>query len=230
MRSRLIALSVAALAAALALAGCHHAAPPATSSATNRATAAPAATAQLGPKPANPKLDYTADIVTTMGAIEVTLFPRRAPLAVGNFVGLATGTQAWRDPATGQIMHRSLYSGTIFHRVIPGFMIQGGDPLGTGMGTPGYQFANEVSPSLTYDRPGRLAMANAGPNTNGSQFFITTAPQPHLNGGYTIFGQVIHGQQVVDAISKVPRNMQNNMPFKAVVIEKITVHTAPRRS
>ena len=223
MRSRSIALPVAALAAALALAGCHHAAAPASSS-------QPAAAVQLGPKPANPNLDYTAHIVTTMGTIDATLFPRRAPLTVGNFVGLADGTQAWRDPATGRIAHRPLYNGTTFHRVIAGFMIQGGDPLGTGMGTPGYQFKNEIVPSLTYDRPGRLAMANAGPNTNGCQFFITTTPQPHLNGGYTIFGQVTHGQKIVDAISKVPTNPANNRPLKPVVIQKITITTAARKS
>ncbi|MGH9490712.1 MAG: peptidylprolyl isomerase [Terriglobales bacterium] len=223
MRFRSAVPLALAVLAALAFAGCHHAAAPASSAAQ------PAASAQLGPKPANPNLDYTADIITSMGDIQAQLFPRRAPLAVGNFVGLATGTQAWRDSATGKITRRPLYSGTIFHRVIPGFMVQGGDPLGTGMGTPGYEFPNETSPSLTYDRAGRLGMANAGPNTNGSQFFITTGPQPHLNGGYTIFGQVTAGQKVVDAISEVPRDMQNNRPLKPVVIEKITIQEKPRQ-
>ncbi len=177
----------------------------------------------LGPKPAAPG-NYTATIITSLGNIELELFPRQAPLAVGNFIGLAEGTEDWRNPKTGQIEHdQPLYNGTIFHRVIPGFMIQGGDPLGTGTGDPGFQFANEISPDLKFDRAGRLGMANAGPGTNGCQFFITTGPQPHLNGGYTIFGQVTQGQSVVDAISQVPRNSQDR-PLKPVVIEKIEIH------
>lgn len=222
MRFRAAVFPALALLAALALAGCHRAAPPAGAASAPRA-------AQLGPQPANPNMHYTAQIITSMGTIDAQLFPRRAPLAVGNFVGLATGTQAWRDPATGQITHRPLYNGTIFHRVIPGFMIQGGDPLGTGMGTPGYEFKNETAPGLTYDRAGRLGMANAGPNTNGSQFFITTSPQPHLNGGYTIFGQVTQGQNVVDAISAVPRNLQDNKPLKPVTIQAIKITETPAR-
>ncbi len=175
-----------------------------------------------GPTPAPPG-NYSATIITNMGNIDIELFPQQAPLAVGNFVGLADGTQPWTNPATGQIEHKPLYNGTIFHRVIPGFMIQGGDPTGTGTGNPGYQFKNEIAPGLTFDRAGRVGMANAGPNTNGCQFFITTGPQPHLNGGYTIFGQVTKGQEVVDAISKVPRN-SSDRPLKPVVIEKIEVH------
>src|SRR5450755_1751010 len=148
------------------------------------------------PKPGNaqgaattePK-EPTAIIQTTVGNITCTLFPDKAPLTVANFIGLATGTKDWKDPKTGKMMHTPLYDGTIFHRVIPNFMIQGGDPIGTGSGDPGYSFKDETSPDVTFDRPGRLAYANAGPDTNGSQFFITEVPYPSLNGGYTIFGQ-----------------------------------------
>jgi peptidyl-prolyl cis-trans isomerase A (cyclophilin A) len=174
-----------------------------------------------GPKPAPPG-NYTADIQTDLGTISVQLFPQQAPLAVGNFVGLVEGTQPWRDPRTGKIRSgQPFYRGLTFHRVIPNFMIQGGDPLGTG--DPGYTFADETTPALTFDRPGRLAMANAGPNTNGAQFFITVAPYPSLNGHYTIFGQVTAGQNVADAISKVPRD-GNDKPLTAVHIVTITIH------
>ncbi len=183
-------------------------------------------TAKLGPQPAPPG-NYTATIETSLGNIEIELFPQQAPLAVGNFVGLAQGTQPWKNPKTGEIEHgKPLYNGTIFHRVIPGFMIQGGDPLGTGTGDPGYQFANEIVPGLGFDRAGRVGMANAGPNTNGCQFFITTGPQPHLNGGYTVFGQVTKGQSVVDAISNVPRNRQDR-PLTPVVIKTISIQRLP---
>lgn len=176
-----------------------------------------------GPTPAAPG-NYTADIQTDLGTITVQLFPQQAPLAVGNFIGLAEGTQAWRDPASGQVeAHRRFYDGLIFHRVIPQFMIQGGDHLGTGTGDGGYAFANETTPALTFDRPGRLGMANAGPNTNGTQFFITVAPYPAGNGNYTIFGQVIQGQNVADAISQVPRD-SNDKPLTPVHIVKVTVH------
>jgi peptidyl-prolyl cis-trans isomerase A (cyclophilin A) len=178
-----------------------------------------------GPKPAAGGR-YTAQIQTDMGEIDVELFPTQAPLAVGNFVGLATGKQAWLDPTTMQVVQKPLYNGTIFHRVIPGFMIQGGDPLGNGQGNPGYQFPNEISPDLKFDRAGRLGMANAGPDTNGSQFFITVAPQPHLDGGYTVFGQVTKGQDVVDAISKVPRD-PSDRPLTPIHIVKITVNYTP---
>jgi peptidyl-prolyl cis-trans isomerase A (cyclophilin A) len=177
-----------------------------------------------GPTPA-PAGQYTADIQTDLGTITVALFPDKAPLAVGNFIGLAEGTQAWRDPRTGAVeQHHRFYDGLTFHRVIPAFMIQGGDAMGNGSGSPGYQFANETSPDLLFDRPGRLAMANAGPDTNGSQFFITVAPYPSLNGNYTIFGQVLSGQPVADAISKVPTNPANNMPLTPIHIVKVTIH------
>src|SRR5947208_10346573 len=137
-----------------------------------------------------------ATLKTSMGDIVIQLFDDKAPKTVANFVGLANGTKEWTDPKTREKTKRPLYNGTIFHRVIPGFMIQGGDPLGNGQGGPGYEFANEISPSLRFETKGRLAMANAGPDTNGSQFFITVAPQPKLDGGYSIFGQVVEGMPV----------------------------------
>jgi peptidyl-prolyl cis-trans isomerase A (cyclophilin A) len=144
----------------------------------------------------------TAVIETSAGNINCTLFPDKAPIGVANFIGLSTGTKQWTDPKTGKTMKGvPLYNGTIFHRVIPNFMIQGGDPEGTGRGDPGYKFKNETSSDLTFDQPGRLAYANAGPDTNGSQFFITEVPYPSLNGHYTIFGQC----QDVDVVKKIAR-------------------------
>ena len=171
----------------------------------------------------------TAIIETTDGNITCTLFPDKAPIGVANFIGLATGTKEWKDPKTGKMMKGvPLYNGTIFHRVIPEFMIQGGDPLGTGAGDPGYQFKNEVSADLTFNQPGRLAYANAGPNTNGSQFFITEVPYPSLNGGYTIFGQC-QDLDVVKKIARLPRNA-NDRPSSPPTIKTIKIiqpgHTA----
>ncbi|HLI62810.1 MAG TPA: peptidylprolyl isomerase [Terriglobales bacterium] len=167
----------------------------------------------------------TAVIETTEGNIHCTLFPKQAPIGVANFIGLATGTKDWRNPRTGEMMHGvPLYNGTIFHRVIPEFMIQGGDPLGTGTGTPGYEFKNETSPSLTFDRPGRLAYANAGPGTNGSQFFITEVPYPSLNGNYTIFGQC-QDLDVVKKIARLPRNGQDR-PDNPPKIIRILINNA----
>ena len=179
-----------------------------------KATAKPAAT------PAQP----TAIIDTTVGKLTCTLFPNKAPIGVANFIGLARGTKDWTSPATGQKMHGvSLYNGTIFHRVIPEFMIQGGDPMGNGRGDPGYKFKNETSPDLTFDRPGRLAYANAGPNTNGSQFFITEVPYPSLDGNYTIFGQCDEPSvEVVKKIARMPRDA-NDRPDDPPKIEKITI-------
>ena len=159
-----------------------------------------------------------------MGNIVCRLFERDAPKTVANFRGLATGTKPWTDPETHQPKHTPLYANTTFHRVIPDFMIQGGDPLGTGYGTPGYQFEDEISPNHTFDHEGVLAMANSGPNTNGSQFFITVSPQERLNGNYSIFGEVVSGQDVVDAISKVPTD-ENNKPLKPVKIIAISIKT-----
>lgn len=160
-------------------------------------------------------------IKTTAGDIQIKLFPEKAPKTVENFLGLATGKKAWTDQ-NKTVKGRPLYNGTIFHRVIPDFMIQGGDPLGNGTGGPGYQFEDEFSPSDQFDRPGILAMANSGPNTNGSQFFITVKPTPWLNGRHTIFGEVTGGMDVVEKIVSAPRG-PNDMPEKPVQIKKIVV-------
>jgi peptidyl-prolyl cis-trans isomerase A (cyclophilin A) len=176
--------------------------------------------------PAEREPGLYATINTSMGPIVCKLFEKEAPLAVANFVGLARGTKEWTDPKTGQKVKRPLYNGTIFHRVIPGFMIQGGDPLGTGMGDPGYKFKDEFVASLKFDQPGRLAMANSGPNTNGSQFFITEVPTPHLNNHHTIFGQVLEGQELVTKIANVPRD-SNDKPRTPVVIRSIRIQRYP---
>jgi cyclophilin family peptidyl-prolyl cis-trans isomerase len=162
-----------------------------------------------------------ATITTSMGPITVKLFEKEAPATVRNFQALARGTKAWKDPKTGQMVKRPLYTGTIFHRVIPGFMIQGGDPTGTGMGDPGFVIPDEFSPNLKFDVPGRLAMANKGPHTSDSQFFITEVPTPHLNGLHTIFGQVVEGQDLVSKIARVPRDA-NDKPRTPVKIVSIT--------
>jgi peptidyl-prolyl cis-trans isomerase A (cyclophilin A) len=169
----------------------------------------------------------TAILETTMGNIRCKLFPKEAPKTVANFIGLADGTKDWTDPATGQKRHGvPLYSGTIFHRVIPNFMIQGGDPLGMGTGDGGYKFDDEIVPSLTFDRPGRLAMANSGPNTNGSQFFITEVPTPWLNGHHTIFGQCDEASvELVKKIARVPKGA-NDKPVTPVRINKIVIEGA----
>ena len=159
---------------------------------------------------------------TSMGNITCQLFEKEAPKTVANFVGLAEGTKEWTDPKTGQKVKRRFYDGLIFHRVIPQFMIQGGDPLGTGMGDPGFRFEDEFNPNLKFDQPGRLAMANAGPNTNGSQFFITEVPTPHLNNKHTIFGQCSEGQDVISKITRVPKGPMDK-PLTDVVINKLTI-------
>src|SRR5882724_678823 len=166
----------------------------------------------------------TAVIDTTAGKITCKLFPDKAPIGVANFVGLAKGTKEWTNPTTGRKMTSApLYNGTIFHRVIPEFMIQGGDPLGTGQGDPGYKFKNETAPDLTFDRPGRLAYANAGPDTNGSQFFITEVPYPSLNGNYTIFGQCDEATvALVKEIARMGRDA-NDRPYRPVKINHITI-------
>ena len=163
-----------------------------------------------------------ATLKTNMGVIVVRLFDDKAPKTVENFVGLATGTKEWTDPKTGEKVKRPLYNGTIFHRVIPGFMIQGGDPLGRGTGGPGYRFADEFHPDLRHTKAGILSMANSGPNTNGSQFFITTVPTPWLDNKHTIFGQVIEGQEVVDAIEAVKKDGRDK-PLTPVAIEKLEI-------
>lgn len=158
---------------------------------------------------------------TTMGTIVVRLFESESPITVRNFVDLARGRKAWIDPKTGQKVNRPLYNGVTFHRVIPGFMIQGGDPTGTGAYYPGFTIKDEFHPSLRFDIPGRLAMANAGPNTGNCQFFITEVPTPHLNGAHTIFGQVVEGLDVVKQIARVPRDA-NDKPRTPVRITSIT--------
>mgnify|MGYP001562436959 CR=1 FL=1 len=143
-----------------------------------------------------------AEVATNKGVIKIELFFKRTPRTVANFVGLAEGTQYWRDPRTGKQMNVPLYRNLKFHRVIANFMIQGGDPLGNGRGGPGYRFKDEFHPDLRHDKPGILSMANAGPNTNGSQFFITHVPTPWLDGKHSVFGQVVEGMSVVNSIRR----------------------------
>jgi peptidyl-prolyl cis-trans isomerase A (cyclophilin A) len=165
-----------------------------------------------------------ATIYTNAGPIRVELFSNHAPKTVRNFLGLADGTQEYRDPTTGAPGSGPYYDGTIFHRVISGFMIQGGDPTGTGRGGPGYQFGDEFHSELRFDRPYLLAMANAGPGTNGSQFFITVGPTPHLNMRHTIFGEVADAEsrKIVDKIATT-RTGAGDRPVQDVVIERIEV-------
>ena len=164
----------------------------------------------------------TATLMTTQGTVTVRLFPDYAPKTVRNFVELAEGGREWIDPRTGARSKQKLYDGTIFHRVIAGFMIQGGDPLGKGTGGPGYEFDDEIHPDLRFDKPYLLAMANAGPGTNGSQFFITTGPTPWLNGRHTIFGEVISGADVVENISRV-QTRPGDRPVTDVVLQSVTI-------
>ena len=159
---------------------------------------------------------------TTLGEITCELFPDKAPVTVQNFVGLADGTKEFVDPKTREQAKRPFYDGLTFHRVIPKFMIQGGCPLGQGTGGPGYKFQDEFSKDLAFDRPGRLAMANAGPGTNGSQFFITVAPTDWLNNHHTIFGQVVKGMDVVDKIVNTPKGA-NDRPKTPVVMNSVKI-------
>ena len=163
-----------------------------------------------------------ATLKTSMGDIVVQLFEDKAPKTVANFVGLASGTKEWTDPKTGDKVKRPLYNGTIFHRVIPGFMIQGGDPLGNGTAGPGYRFEDEFNPELRHSKAGILSMANAGPNTNGSQFFITTQATPFLDGKHSVFGEVVKGQEVVVAIAGVARDGRDR-PAKDVVLREVVI-------
>jgi peptidyl-prolyl cis-trans isomerase A (cyclophilin A) len=202
------------------------------------ATFAAGALAQDAQKPAEPLPDApqatpaamihpngpTVVMDTSMGRISCQFFEKQAPKTVANFIALAQGKKDWTDPQTHKTVHnKPLYDGTIFHRVIPEFMIQGGDPTGTGMGDPGFQFEDEVDPDLNFDVPGRLAMANSGPNTNGSQFFITEVPTEHLNQHHTIFGQCDDPSlSVVKAIARVERD-SNDKPVTPVVLKKVTI-------
>jgi peptidyl-prolyl cis-trans isomerase A (cyclophilin A) len=181
---------------------------------------APTANVPINVAPNGP----TVVIDTSMGRITCQFFQKQAPNTVSNFIGLATGSKDWTDPISQKVQHhKPLYDGTTFHRVIPEFMIQGGDPTGTGMGTPGYQFEDETDPNLTFDRPGRMAMANSGPNTNGSQFFITEAAYDSLNGHYSLFGQCDEPSvEVVKTIARVPRDADDK-PRDPVVLKKVTI-------
>lgn len=210
--------------------------------AANADKAAPAAEAASEPKAAASKSDaksakakttpkdktkgFTkmyAIFDTSMGEFKVRLHHAQVPKTVENFVGLAEGTKEWTEPKTMKKKKTPLYDGTIFHRVIKGFMIQGGDPLGNGTGGPGYRFNDEFHPDLRHSKEGVLSMANAGPNTNGSQFFITLGPTPHLDNRHSVFGEVVEGMDVVKAIGATPTNRTNDKPTKDVVINKIKI-------
>jgi peptidyl-prolyl cis-trans isomerase A (cyclophilin A) len=186
--------------------------------------ASSAGTASKAASPAAASTEPTAVIHTTAGDLHCTLFPKIAPEGVKNFVGLANGTVDWTSPTSHSKKHGvPLYDGTIFHRVIPSFMIQGGDPAGNGSGDPGYKFKNETSPTVTFDRPGRLAYANAGPDTNGSQFFVTEVPYPSLNGKYTIFGQC--DDAAVALVKQIARMATDGeTPLRPVKITHIETH------
>jgi peptidyl-prolyl cis-trans isomerase A (cyclophilin A) len=188
--------------------------------ASTPATAAPAHKTAAPAAPVEP----SAIIHTTAGDLHCTLFPKIAPIGVANFAGLAAGTKDWTNPSSHAKKHGvPLYDGTIFHRVIPEFMIQGGDPMGSGEGDPGYKFKNEVSPDVTFDRPGRLAYANSGPDTNGSQFFITEVPYPSLDGKYTIFGQC--DDAAVELVKKIARMATDGeRPLRPIKITHIETH------
>ena len=181
---------------------------------------APQATAAAMVRPNGPSVVMD----TSMGRITCQFFQAQAPKAVANFIGLAQGTKDWTDPESKKVQqHKPFYDGTTFHRVIPEFMIQGGDPMGTGMGDPGYQFEDEFDPNLNFDVPGRLAMANSGPNTNGSQFFITEKAYDSLNQHYTIFGQCDEASVlVVQTIARVERD-SNDKPLTPVLLKKVPI-------
>ena len=185
-------LAAALLAATLAVAADH----PAAKSAA-KPTATPAAPGKLAP-------GTYAVMKTSMGTMVFRLFTEQAPKTCENFIGLADGTKPWKDPVSGAMMKKPLYNGVIFHRVIKDFMLQGGDPMGVGIGGPGYKFADEFSPDLRFDRDGLLAMANSGPATNGSQFFVTVRPTPHLDNRHTIFGEIVDGKDVLKKIALTP--------------------------
>ncbi len=164
-----------------------------------------------------------ARVTTSQGNFTIRLFEKEAPKTVANFVGLADGSKEWTDPRTNQQVKKPLYDGTVFHRVIAGFMIQGGDPLGQGTGGPGYTFGDEFSPALRHDRPGLLSMANRGPGTNGSQFFITLAATPWLDGKHSIFGEVMEGMDVVKKIGSTPTSKPGDRPLTPITIQSVTI-------
>lgn len=164
-----------------------------------------------------------ATFKTSEGVFKVRLFDEDVPNTVANFAGLAEGSKEFTDPRSGQKAKRPFYDGLVFHRVIDGFMIQGGDPLGTGTGGPGYKFADEFSPKLRHTKAGLLSMANAGPNTNGSQFFITLAPTPWLDNKHSVFGEVVEGLDIVKKIGSTPTSKPNDRPLKPITIESVTI-------
>jgi peptidyl-prolyl cis-trans isomerase A (cyclophilin A) len=164
-----------------------------------------------------------AHFVTTEGSFTVRLFDQEVPNTVANFVGLAEGTKEWTDPKTGQKVKRAYYDGLIFHRVIEGFMIQGGDPLGTGRGGPGYSFRDEFHAALRHSKAGMLSMANAGPNTNGSQFFITLAATPWLDNRHSVFGEVVEGMDVIFRIGAVRTSKPEDRPLTPIAIQSVTI-------
>jgi peptidyl-prolyl cis-trans isomerase A (cyclophilin A) len=166
-----------------------------------------------------------AILETNQGSITIRLFEKETPKTVANFVGLAEGSKEFKDPKSGQPVKRAFYDGLTFHRVIPGFMIQGGCPNGDGRGGPGYKFDDEFHASLKHDKPGKLSMANAGPNTNGSQFFITVAATPWLDNKHTVFGEVTEGYDVAEKISTLPRGPQDK-PTQPVVIQRVRIERA----
>jgi peptidyl-prolyl cis-trans isomerase A (cyclophilin A) len=163
-----------------------------------------------------------AQFVTSEGSFTVRLFDQEAPKTVENFVGLAEGTKEWTDPRTNKKVTAPYYDGVIFHRVISGFMIQSGDPLGQGIGGPGYKFNDEFHPNARHNKAGILSMANSGPNTNGGQFFVTLGPTPHLDDKHSVFGEVVEGMEVVSAIGSTPTGRQDR-PVKDVVIQTVTI-------
>jgi peptidyl-prolyl cis-trans isomerase A (cyclophilin A) len=168
--------------------------------------------------------ELKAELRTSEGAVTLRLFEKKAANTVRNFVGLAQGKVEWTDPESGETTSRPLYSETIFHRVIPNFMIQGGDPLGRGTSGPGYRFKDEFHATLRHHKPGVVSMANSGPNTNGSQFFVTEVATPWLDNKHSVFGEVIDGMDVVKAIARVPTNPVNNKPHKDVVLHEVVVY------
>ncbi|MCU1311914.1 MAG: Peptidyl-prolyl cis-trans isomerase [Candidatus Angelobacter sp.] len=205
---------------------------PATKPAAKKPATAAKTTAAKPAAALPPGADPEAIFDTSMGKLKCTLFPKQAPKTVENFIGLANGTKEWTNPATGKKMKGvPLYDNTTFHRVIPNFMIQGGDPLGNGTGDPGYRFEDEFVPELRFDRPGRLAMANSGPATNGSQFFITEVPTPHLNDKHTIFGQCDDASvELVKQIARTATDPRGNLPDQPVKLTHITILGAPKKA
>ncbi len=164
-----------------------------------------------------------AHFTTSEGDFTIQLFDDKAPQTVANFVGLAEGTKDWTDPKSGQKVKRPFYNGLVFHRVIDGFMIQGGDPLGTGTGGPGYKFADEFHPALRHTKAGILSMANAGPNTNGSQFFITLAPTPWLDNKHSVFGEVTAGMSVIEKIGGIATTKPGDRPLKPITVTSVEI-------